>query len=90
MSSTKRQLAVSLNAEAEGSGFLTKQALLKKNLKNHPKIHFPQKSSILRRLKACEKNTPVKLSVKIILYRQIWQPFLLCLLMLLSITMLSQ
>jgi len=29
MSSAKRQLAARLNAEAEGSGFLTKQALLK-------------------------------------------------------------
>lgn len=37
MSSTKRQLAASLNAEAEGSGFLTKHALLKK--KHHTYTH---------------------------------------------------
>lgn len=60
MSSTKRQLAASLNAEAEGSGFLTKQALLKnkggkKRKKNLLNLAFLKKSSILRRLKAFEK-----------------------------------
>lgn len=53
MSSTKRQLAASLNAAAEGSGFLTKQALLKKK---KTLTCFPQTSSILRTLKAWGKK----------------------------------
>lgn len=46
MSSTKRQLAASLNAEAEGSGFLTKQALLKnKGEKNLLNLAFLKKAA---------------------------------------------
>lgn len=50
---------MSLNAAAEGSGFLTKQALVKKKRRKEQttlKLAFLQKSSVLRTLKACGKK----------------------------------